>query len=122
MVPTGITEKVLQILPAGDGKTELDGMFGRMSTVLDSSIVKNNSFYHDWTTLLDVLGNSNGLTATTFTGYKPDRSRQLSVELVDEKRGFSSSILTTKLQSDCHISSWSASRSNPTHLKDYQQS
>ena len=96
----GINEKVLRISPAGDGKTELDGMFGRMTTVLQTSIVHNNSYYHDFKTILEIFAKSNGLSATDFLGYRPDRSSHLGVEITGDLT-WSSSILTTVLQSDC---------------------
>lgn len=43
---TGIEEKKYRLTPAGDGKTCLDGMFGRMSTILSTSVDAGASYYN----------------------------------------------------------------------------
>jgi len=100
---TGIEEELLRLTPAGDGKTNLDGMFGRMSVILSSS-VDNGESYYNMETILDAISESNGLSSTSFVGFNPDRRCGLSVELTDTKTSFSSSILTTVLASDCNHS------------------
>ena len=96
---TGIEEIIFRLTPAGDGKSCLDGMFGRMSQLLSSS-VDNGASYFNAETMLDAIESSGGLSATTFLIYKPDRTSPLSVEL-SNKDTFSTSILTTVLSSDC---------------------
>ena len=93
---TGIDEIKYRLTPAGGGKTCLDGMFGRMSVIL-SSAVDNGSSYFNMETILNTLSESNGMSATRFFGYTPDRTHALSVELADKKDPYSSSILTTIL-------------------------
>jgi hypothetical protein len=95
---TGIEEIKYRNTPAGDGKTNLDGMFGRMTTIL-STTVDNGASYYNMETILDTIEESNGLSSTVFVGYKPNRENRLYVEIADGYK-FSSSILTTVLASD----------------------
>eukprot|EP00980_Cylindrotheca_fusiformis_P025942 scaffold14950_cov156-Cylindrotheca_fusiformis.AAC.1 len=100
---TGVTEVKFRITPAGDGKTCLDGMFGRYNRIL-STAVDNGASYWNAKTILTALEASNGLSSTTFVGYSPLRLQNpLSVELVRNAK-YSSSILTTILASDCSMS------------------
>jgi hypothetical protein len=96
---TGIEEIKYRNTPAGDGKTCLDGMFGRMSVIL-SSAVDNGESYYNAETILAAVGESKGLSSTVFVGYMPDRENELSVEIADGTK-WSSSILSTQLASDC---------------------
>ena len=102
---TGIDEIKYQLTPAGSGKTCLDGMFGRMSIIL-SSTVDNGSSYFNMESILNTLSESNGMSSTRFIGYAPDRTHALSVELADKNTQYSLSILTTILdpESDCNNS------------------
>ena len=96
---TGIKEIIYRLTPAGDGKSFLDGMFGRMSQLMSTSVDNGASFFNT-ETMLDAIEGSGGLSATTFLAYKPDRSTQLTVELSYRNDTFSTSILTTVLNSD----------------------
>ena len=97
---TGIEEIIYRLTPAGDGKSCLDGMFGRMSQLLSTS-VDNGASYFNAETMLDAIESFGGLSATTFLVYEPDWSSQLTVKLSDPNDTFSASILTTVLNSDC---------------------
>ena len=97
---TGIEEIKYRITPAGDGKTCLDGMFGRMSVILSTAVDNGASFYN-MESILETISKSNGMSSTKFLGYAPDRRRELSVNLTDTKTSFSGSFLTTVLASDC---------------------
>jgi hypothetical protein len=77
---TGIDEISLRVTPAGDGKSSLDGMFGRTNSVLHSSADSGNSYYNA-DTIKEAVGLSDGLSATKFLVYGPDRSNQVKAEL-----------------------------------------
>ncbi|CAJ1930039.1 unnamed protein product [Cylindrotheca closterium] len=81
------------LTPTGNGKTNLDRMFGRTSIVL-STAVDNGGHYYNSDTILDCIEQSRGLLSTVFAGYLPSQENQLSIELAKGER-FSSSILTT---------------------------
>eukprot|EP00980_Cylindrotheca_fusiformis_P024057 scaffold11480_cov117-Cylindrotheca_fusiformis.AAC.1 len=100
----GVTEIKYRNTPAGDGKTSLDGMFGRCSVIL-ASAVDNGASYWNKESILAAVEESNGLSSTTFVGYSPVRENQLHVEIADSQTRFSSSILSTSLASDCSNSS-----------------
>ena len=85
---------------AGDGKTCLHGMFGRMNKILSNAVDNGASFYN-METIIDTISKSNGMSSTQFFGYKADRKYELLVDLTDSKASFSGSILSTVLASDC---------------------
>jgi hypothetical protein len=73
---TGVDEIVYRLTPAGDGKSALDGMFGRLNTVLRSSVDMGASYYNS-KTITDAMADSNGLSSTQFARFEPDRSGQI---------------------------------------------
>ena len=75
-------------------------MFGQMSVII-SSAVDNGASYYNIETILDTVSESHRLSSTRVFGYKPDRKRELCVEVVDSKALFSGSILLTVLAFDC---------------------
>jgi predicted lactoylglutathione lyase len=77
---TGIDEISLRVTPAGDGKSSLDGVFGRTNTVLHSSVDAGSSHYNA-DTIKEAVELSDGLSATKFLVYGPDRSNQVKAEL-----------------------------------------
>jgi hypothetical protein len=77
---TGVNEIELRITPAGDGKSCLDGMFGRLTYVLHGSVDQGSSYF-DAESILKAIQNSNGLSATTFLGFHAVRANQLKAEL-----------------------------------------
>jgi hypothetical protein len=77
---TGVDEIELRITPAGDGKSCLDGMFGRLTYVLHGSVDRGNSYF-DAESILKAIQDSNGLSATTFLGFHAVRANQLKAEL-----------------------------------------
>jgi hypothetical protein len=90
---TGIDEISYRITPAGDGKSALDGMFGRLNVVLRSQ-VNNGDSYYDMDTISDTIQNSNGMAGTEFARFKPERAQQLQVEMKGGAN-FESVLLTT---------------------------
>eukprot|EP00980_Cylindrotheca_fusiformis_P023019 scaffold10054_cov140-Cylindrotheca_fusiformis.AAC.10 len=105
---TGVTEVKYRNTPAGDGKTCLDGMFGRYNTIL-STAVDNGASYWNAETILKALDVSNGLASTKFVGYSPLRLENPLLVEVARNEKYSSSILTTILASDCSQSTHSLS-------------
>jgi hypothetical protein len=73
---TGVDEIVYRLTPAGDGKSALDGMFGRLNTVLSSAVNMGTSYWNSQT-IADAMAESNGLASTQFARFEPDRSRQI---------------------------------------------
>jgi hypothetical protein len=69
---TGVDEIVYRLTPAGDGKSALDGMFGRLNTVLWSSVDMGASCYNS-KTIADAMTDLNGLSSTQFARWEPDR-------------------------------------------------
>ena len=52
--------------PAGDGKSAVvDGMFGRLNTVLSSAVNMGASYWNSQT-IADAMAESNGLASTQF--------------------------------------------------------
>jgi hypothetical protein len=90
---TGIDEILYQITPAGDGKSAVDGMFGRLHVALRSQ-VNNGDSYYDMETISDTIQNSNGMAGTEFAQFKPERAQQLQVEMKGGAN-FESVLLTT---------------------------
>jgi hypothetical protein len=79
---TGITEETLTIYPAGGGKTSLDGTFGRFGVALRTSVDRGNS-HCDAKTILAAVEDCNGLPATSFLGFLPDRANRFCVKFLD---------------------------------------
>ena len=73
---TGVDEIVYRLTPAGDGKSALDGMFGRLNTVLSSAVNMGASYWNSQT-IADAMAESNGLASTQFATFQPDRSLQI---------------------------------------------
>ena len=92
---TGVEEKSFRITPAGDGKSPLDGMFGRLGCCLSSSADTGSSYY-DADSTLDTLADSDGLASTLFMTFKPNRLNDFNVKSALLKFG---SILLTTLDS-----------------------
>lgn len=93
---TGIDEISYRITPAGDGKSCLDGMFGRLNAVLQTAVDSGMSYW-DSETILEALEESQGLAATEFALFAPDRSRKVEVDL---QRMTLESVLLTTLDPD----------------------
>jgi hypothetical protein len=74
------TEVSYRIMPAGDGKSCLDGMFGRLNTVLASAVNASASYYNAGT-VCEAVKESNGLSLTHCVLFEPDRSVQLFATL-----------------------------------------
>jgi hypothetical protein len=89
---TGIDEVTYRITPAGDGKSALDGMFGRLNTVLRSTVDQGSSYYNS-VTIAETIADSNGLASTQFALFEPDRTKQAEVLISTMK--FESVLLTT---------------------------
>jgi hypothetical protein len=89
---TGVDEIVCRITPAGDGKSALDGMFGRLNTVLRSSVDMGASYWNS-ETITKAIEDSNGLSSTQFARFAPERSQQLKAEV--STMNFESVLLTT---------------------------
>jgi hypothetical protein len=92
---TGVEETSFRITPAGDGKSPLDGMFGRLGCCLSSSADTGSSYY-DADSTLDTLADSDGLASTLFMTFKPNRFNDFNVKSASLKFG---SILLTTLDS-----------------------
>jgi hypothetical protein len=93
---TGIDEISYRITPAGDGKSNLDGMFGRLNVVLATSVNGGQSYYNS-ETVCEAIEDSNGLAATEFCRFEPELIRKVEVDIV----GMSlESILLTTLDQD----------------------
>lgn len=90
----GIDELTLRVTPAGDGKTDLDGMFGRFNSVLNTAN-DEGSDHSCAAEIISAIEKTNGLTSTSFREYKPNRDTSISVSIegIDDF----GSILTTKL-------------------------
>ena len=77
----GVTESVYRVSPAGAGKSNLDGMFGRLKKMLDDAVDSGASFW-DASTIVETADAAGGMPATTFLEYTPSRgAKQLSAEL-----------------------------------------
>ena len=77
----GIVEVGLRITVAGDGKSILDGMFGRLMAVL-STAANSGMSYRDASEILRAIEYSGaGLTATSALTYVPDRTYRVYCEL-----------------------------------------
>jgi hypothetical protein len=94
---TGVDEIELRITPAGDGKSCLDGMFGRLTCVLHASVDQGNSYF-DAESILKAIQDSNGLSATTFLGFQAVRANQVKADL--EIVGRLESVLLSVLDPD----------------------
>jgi hypothetical protein len=88
---TGVDEIELRITPAGNGKSQLDGSFGRLNFVLHGAVDEGQSYY-DASTILNAISHSNGLAATKVQAFLPDRSRQVKGDI--EGIRFESVLLT----------------------------
>jgi hypothetical protein len=77
---TGIDEISNRITPAGDGKSALDGMFGRLNTILSSAVDGGMSYWNS-ETIVDAVEASNGLAATEFARFAPDRTKKVEVDI-----------------------------------------
>jgi hypothetical protein len=88
---TGVDEISYRITPAGDGKSALDGMFGRLNTVLRSAVDQGSSYFNS-ATIAETIAESNGLASTQFAIFEPDRSKQVQVSI---PMNFESVLLTT---------------------------
>jgi hypothetical protein len=77
---TGIVESSYTLTPAGDGKTGLDGTFGRTGEALKTSCDKGNS-YGNAQEILVAFEKSEGVTGTTMLGFLPERSNRFCCEL-----------------------------------------
>jgi hypothetical protein len=75
---TGIDEVSIRITPAGDGKSCLDGMFGRMNVVLKSAVDQGRSYYNS-ATIMESIESTSGMTATEFVRFEPNRSNRVDV-------------------------------------------
>ena len=72
-----------RVSPAGAGKSNLDGMFGRLKKMLDDA-VNSGASYWDASTIVEAADAAGGMHATTFLEYTPSRgTKQLSAELPD---------------------------------------
>jgi hypothetical protein len=93
---TGVHEVSFRLTPAGDGKSALDGMFGRLNTVLRGAVTEGASYCNS-ETIGDAITKSNGLASTQFVIFKPKRQQQLTGQL----RGIDmQSVLLTTLDPD----------------------
>jgi hypothetical protein len=88
---TGIDEIELRITPAGNGKSQLDGRFGRLNFVLQGAVDEGHSYY-DAPTILNAIEHSTGLTATKVRTFLPDRSNQVTGDIASIR--FESVLLT----------------------------
>jgi hypothetical protein len=77
---TGIVESSYTLTPAGDGKTGLDGTFGRTGEALKTSCDKGNS-YSNTQEILIAFEESEGVTATKMLGFLPERGNRFCCEL-----------------------------------------
>lgn len=66
------------ISPAGAGKSNLDGRFSIMNSIL-SSAVDGGKSYDSAATVLDAVESSGGMSATHFLMFEPDRDDQFCV-------------------------------------------
>jgi hypothetical protein len=89
---TGVDEISYRITPAGDGKSALDGMFGRLNTVLRSAVDQGSSYFNSLS-IVETIADSNGLASTQFARFEPDRSKQVQVSI--STMNFESVLLTT---------------------------
>jgi hypothetical protein len=91
----GIEKIVNWISAAGDGKSPLDGMFGRMNAVLSSAIDSGYSYF-DSASTLSAIEASGGLSATSlFLEFKAQRTRCLFATFPEDVS--LASVLRTKL-------------------------
>jgi hypothetical protein len=88
---TGVDEIELRITPAGNGKSQLDGRFGRLNFVLQGAVDEGHSYY-DAPTILNAIEHSTGLTATKARTFLPDRSNQVTGDITNVR--FESVLLT----------------------------
>jgi hypothetical protein len=77
---TGVDEIELRITPAGNGKSQLDGSFGRLNFVLHGSVDEGHSYY-DAPTILNSISHSTGLASTKVQAFLPDRSSQVKADI-----------------------------------------
>jgi len=92
---SGIFEEVLRITPAGDGKSRLNGIFGRVNEALLTAVDSGMSIF-DVDTILEALGyHGAGVMGSVFTSFTPDRSWRLYSRLVGKAR--LESVLRTEL-------------------------
>jgi hypothetical protein len=88
---TGVDEIELRITPAGNGKSQLDGRFGRLNFVLQGAVDEGHSYF-DAPTILNAIEHSTGLTATKVRTFLPNRSNQVTGDI--ENIRFESVLLT----------------------------
>lgn len=69
---TGVNEVQFKLSPAGAGKTNLDGAFARVNTCLKTAADQGTGFTNA-AELLVAISKSNGMSATQFYGFTPDR-------------------------------------------------
>ena len=86
----GVPELSYRITPAGDGKSALDGMFGRLNAVLATAVDQGGSHY-DAESTVNAIEEGGGLAGTDFVQFEPDRQTKLSVEV---SRSLDSVLLT----------------------------
>jgi hypothetical protein len=87
----GVEEIELRITPAGNGKSQLDGSFGRLNFVLHGAVDEGHSYY-DAPSILNAISHSTGLAATKVRAFLPDRSSQVKGDI--EGMRFESVLLT----------------------------
>jgi hypothetical protein len=88
---TGVEEIELRITPAGNGKSQLDGSFGRLNFVLHGAVDEGHSYF-DAPSILNSISQSTGLAATKVRSFLPDRSSQVKGDI--ESIRFESVLLT----------------------------
>jgi hypothetical protein len=89
---TRVDEISYRITPAGDGKLALDGIFGRLNTVLRSAVDQGSSYFNS-SSIAETIAESNGLASTQFARFEPDRLKQVQVSI--STMNFESVLLTT---------------------------
>ena len=95
---TGVEEEVLKHCPSGDGKTQLDGNFGRAGEVFKSAVNLGFSFNDAKTIVEAATINGGGGSATTFGVFLPGRKLTLRGKISIDI--FPKSVLRSILQAD----------------------
>jgi hypothetical protein len=88
----GMDKISYQIMPAGDEKSALDGMFGRLNTIILTAVNSGMSYW-DSSTILEAGEASNGLAASKSAPFAPNRERKVEVDL--QQINLKSILLTT---------------------------
>ena len=95
---TGIDEIVCKHCPSGDGKSQLDGNFGRTGEVLKNAVNMGCSYKDAQSIVEAITRDDSGVTATTFGVFLPGRKYTLLGKISSEL--IPKAVLRSELQDD----------------------